>query len=109
VLIAGEAGIGKASLVQAFVVDHSDRVRVLLEACDDLVTPRTTDDATLDVLRYIGRRVMDLPAVVLVTYRDEEVGEIAAKLVLSVRTVDHHVSAVLQKLGITSRREVRGA
>ena len=35
--------------------------------------------------------------------------EIAAKLVLSVRTVDHHVSAVLQKLDITSRREVPAA
>jgi DNA-binding CsgD family transcriptional regulator len=32
--------------------------------------------------------------------------EIAATLVLSVRTVDHHVSAVLQKLGLASRREV---
>ncbi len=31
--------------------------------------------------------------------------EIAARLVLSVRTVDHHVSAVLQKLGVASRRD----
>jgi len=32
------------------------------------------DDATLDVLRYLGRRVEDLPAVLVVTYRDDEVG-----------------------------------
>ena len=31
--------------------------------------------------------------------------DIAERLVLSVRTVDHHVAAILQKLGASSRRE----
>ncbi|HEX5543423.1 MAG TPA: LuxR C-terminal-related transcriptional regulator [Micromonospora sp.] len=32
------------------------------------------DEATVDLLLFVGRRVGDLPAMVVVTYRDEEVG-----------------------------------
>lgn len=32
------------------------------------------DEATLDWLRYLGRRLTDVPALVIVTYRDDEVG-----------------------------------
>jgi DNA-binding NarL/FixJ family response regulator len=35
--------------------------------------------------------------------------EIAAALVIAPKTVDHHVSAVLAKLGVTSRREAGAA
>ena len=31
--------------------------------------------------------------------------EIAVRLVLSTRTVDHHVSSILTRLGVASRRE----
>jgi DNA-binding CsgD family transcriptional regulator len=124
VVISGEAGIGKTSLVREFSRRWAERARLLLGACDDLVTPRTlgplrdavrrdggplsealgtgdreavlsalltelararptvlvledihwADEATLDVVRYLARRAADLPAVVVVTYRDGEVG-----------------------------------
>jgi DNA-binding CsgD family transcriptional regulator/tetratricopeptide (TPR) repeat protein len=125
VLLFGEAGIGKTSVVRAFCREVSGHARVLLGACDDLLAPRTlgplhdvvgsagtgplaaalrggrdavlnavreelsdphrptvlvvedahwADEATLDVLRFIGRRIADLRAVLLVTYRDDEVG-----------------------------------
>jgi DNA-binding CsgD family transcriptional regulator len=126
VLMFGEAGIGKTSLVRAFRRRVSARARVLLGACEDMLSPRPlgplhdaaravpggtlaealaagdpdgvlgaigdeladrrrptvlivedvhwADDATLDVLRHTGRRMADRPAVLLVSYRDDEVG-----------------------------------
>jgi predicted ATPase len=41
VLVSGEAGIGKTSLVRAFAREAAGPARVLAGACDDLVTPRT--------------------------------------------------------------------
>jgi DNA-binding CsgD family transcriptional regulator/tetratricopeptide (TPR) repeat protein len=40
VVIAGEAGIGKTSLIRAFLDEAGDRARVLVGACEDLLTPR---------------------------------------------------------------------
>jgi predicted ATPase len=40
VLVLGEAGVGKTSLVQAFLAAMAGRTRVLAGACADLLTPR---------------------------------------------------------------------
>src|SRR6266566_3172550 len=124
VLVMGEAGIGKSSLVEALRSHLPAEGRMLVGYCDDLATPRTlgpfrdlagsvgtelsravadgserdrvltalrteltwpehptvlviedvhwADDATLDALRYLIRRIADLPAVLVLTYRDDE-------------------------------------
>jgi DNA-binding CsgD family transcriptional regulator/tetratricopeptide (TPR) repeat protein len=117
VLLTGEAGIGKTSVVRAFRA-AAGRTRVLVGACDDLLTQRAfgplrdatagtrgplataldggqadevfgaareelatptvlvvedlhwADDATLDVLGHLARRIATLPAVLLLTFRD---------------------------------------
>ncbi|MFE5670025.1 ATP-binding protein [Agromyces sp. NPDC056523] len=121
VLIHGEAGIGKSTLVRAVRADPPAGVRVLLGSCDAMSTPRPlgplrdltsavgprlgqalragdreevfdalreelsgtpatvlviedaqwADEATLDALRFLARRIDDLPAVLVLTYRDE--------------------------------------
>src|SRR5438105_5664192 len=40
VLVSGDAGIGKTSLIKRFVEAHSGAARVLWGACDGLDTPR---------------------------------------------------------------------
>jgi predicted ATPase len=117
VLVSGEAGIGKSSLVRAVRGLLPAEARLLVGHCDDLGTPRPrgpsrdlvgsvgtgltralreggerdavltalrseldwaghptvlvvedvhwADEATLDVLRYLARRVADLPAVLI--------------------------------------------
>jgi DNA-binding winged helix-turn-helix (wHTH) protein len=124
VLVGGEAGFGKTSLVRAFTdAARAEGVRVLVGGCDDMITPRTmgpirdiahgiegpleeafrtdadveqvfatlrdvlaeettvlvvedvhwADDATLDVVRFLARRISDLETVLVATYREEDV------------------------------------
>ena len=125
VLVSGEAGIGKTSLVQEFTGNET-RSRTLWGSCDALFTPRplgplhdiasqlggtlrrlldaeaqrplvfsslldelTTcststivvfedvhwaDEATLDLIKYLGRRINPIPALMILTFRDDEVG-----------------------------------
>lgn len=122
VLLHGEAGIGKTSLVSAIRSKLPDGTRMLVGSCDALSTPRTlgpfrdlapavgprlaqalqagerdevmdalldelrqpppstvviedvhwADEATVDTLRFLVRRIAQLPVVLLLTYRDDE-------------------------------------
>jgi DNA-binding CsgD family transcriptional regulator/tetratricopeptide (TPR) repeat protein len=124
VLVAGEAGIGKTSLVRLVADQPGTDARTVVGTCDDFLTSRTlgpfhdvarsmggplaeavaaadtgavcdvllaqlddplrptmliledvhwADEATLDVVRYVGRRLERMPAVLVLTYRDDEV------------------------------------
>jgi len=124
VLVSGEAGIGKSSLLAAFAAGAGDSVRLLAGACEDLITPRPlgpfrdmardagglaglagddrdafldallaemsfrqrpalvivedahwADAASLDIIRYLARRIDRLSALLVVSYRDEELGD----------------------------------
>ncbi|HZB58175.1 MAG TPA: AAA family ATPase, partial [Actinomycetota bacterium] len=117
----GEAGIGKTSLLQEFADGAWPTARVLVGACEDLLTPRPlgpfrdmardagglaglagddrdafldallaemaftqrpavvivedahwADAASLDIVRYLARRIERLSALLVVSYRDEE-------------------------------------
>jgi DNA-binding NarL/FixJ family response regulator len=55
-----------------------------------------------------GLTVRELEVLALVA-SDLSNAAIARRLYLSAKTVDHHASAILSKLGIASRREAAGA
>lgn len=125
-LVAGEAGIGKSSVIAALTAAAGSKTRVLEGHCDPLMAPAPlapiydiarklgddfqrlleqagnrialysrfvallqaseqpillifedihwADDATCDLLKYLTRRVANLPVLLVATYRDDEIG-----------------------------------
>ena len=159
VLVRGEAGIGKSTLVAEFAAEWDERAHVLTGGCDDLLIPQplgpfwdmarvepslktplidgdrsgvleTTldllsrslrpsimviedthwaDEATLDAIKYLGRRILRTNGVLLLTYRDGEVdhdhplrgviGDLPAEGVVRIQLDGLSLSAVTALLG----------
>ncbi|MFW2381439.1 MAG: ATP-binding protein [Acidimicrobiales bacterium] len=150
VLLGGEAGAGKTSVIREFVRTVAGRPLVLLGSCDPLSAPRPfgplidaahaidspaarrigdgatraevfeiafslvdgsrldggatvlviedahwADDATLDLITFIGRRIATLPTMFVISYRDDEVG------------VNHPLRARFGELGATIRTRIQ--
>jgi len=128
VLLRGEAGVGKTTVIARFIAGLGQRAPVLRGWCDALATPRPlgplidmladlsgeqaagvrvaidagdpeaiyarlvgmfgdgnawvcviedlhwADGATLDLLRFLARRVESLPVLLVVSHRDDEIG-----------------------------------
>lgn len=166
VLIRGEAGIGKTSLVREFLARHRDDANVLFGACDDLLTPQAlapfwdiartehsllaplekgdrqsllaavldllerslrptvlviedtqwADEATLDAIKYLGRRVDQTHGLMILTYRDTEVdhdhplrgviGELPPKNLVRVQLKGLSAEAVATMIGTTTSRDI---
>lgn len=153
VLVAGEAGLGKSSLVERFVSEHRRDARALWGACDALSTPRAlapvheiaaqtssrraardgdsrdwlfrvlleeltradntcvvvledlhwADAATLDFLKFIGRRMQRTSAVFIATYRDDELSaNDAVRLTLGELTGAHVIRMRLAPLSLAA-------
>ena len=154
VVLAGEAGIGKTSLLRAFREVHQSRPRFLWGACDPLFTPQPlgpfsdvaeqvggelqalvregakpfeiatallrelaakptvliiedvhwADEASLDVLRVVSNRVGTVPALVIASYRDDELArDHPARLVLGELVRDRAVTRLrLDRLSPTA-------
>jgi len=77
--MAGDAG----GPLLAALTSGADRVTVFATVLDELRSRPTVavfedahwaDEATLDVIKYVGRRIDGSPSLLIVTFRDDEVG-----------------------------------
>jgi DNA-binding CsgD family transcriptional regulator len=151
VLLRGEAGVGKTTVIARFVARLDQGTHVLRGWCDPLTAPRPlgplidmlaetsneqaaglraavdagdieaiyarlvgmfgneaawvcviedlhwADSATLDLLRFLSRRIDSLPLMLLVSYRDDEIGD---QHPLAVLLGDLATSAAVTRVGL---------
>ncbi len=151
VLVRGEAGVGKTTVIARFVAGIGQRVRVLRGWCDPLTAPRPlgplidmltefsgeqtaelraaidagdteaiyarllgmfgnetawvcviedvhwADGATLDLLRFLTRRIESMSLLLVVSYRDDEIGD---QHPLAVLLGDLATSAAVRRIGL---------
>jgi DNA-binding CsgD family transcriptional regulator len=65
-------GADKDTLFRSFLVELSGRRRASLVIFEDV---HWADEGTLDLLRFLARRLESEPALLIATYRDDEVGD----------------------------------
>ncbi len=70
-LAAVNAGQTREALFQALLADVADCTPYAVLVFEDV---HWADEATLDLLRFVGRRIRRTPVLGLVTYRDDEIG-----------------------------------
>lgn len=106
-LLAAEALIDAARALHATerrrATRVSGRAETLLERCGEVRTPTLRDRAAVDPLTPREREIVVMAA------SGRSSSEIAAHLVLSVRTVDNHLHRAYRKLGVRSRPEAAAA
>jgi DNA-binding CsgD family transcriptional regulator/GTPase SAR1 family protein len=147
VLLSGEAGIGKTSLIKYFTNDLNSDTEILWGACDALFTPRPlgplydiayqiksnlikmleneeksvsifsafinylestsnlkiiviedihwADEATLDLVKFLSRRINRAKSILILSYRDEEIGR------------DHPLRSILGDLPHSDIKRIR--
>lgn len=69
---ATRGAAGALMVFQALLAEVSTTTRTTVLVFEDV---HWADDATLDLLRFLGRRIADCPVLVIATYRDDSLGE----------------------------------
>ncbi len=99
----GVLGEAVALLIRAGAQEWRQRIETLLDDVDSMPSPGATQ-AGLDGFDALTMREREIADLVLTGASNKE---IAAKLFVSVRTVEFHVRNVLAKIGVVSRVELR--